>query len=350
MRFLFYVPATDKAQGGISVIFDIIDVLNAHGIDAAALYDRPDFEYDKHSIRVPRVWSPKVRIPREKNSIKSMLKRAENYMTGRSRRPVTNAKRCAEWVKSSGDIIVVPEYVADWLPTKLPRNVPLVVLNQNPFSLFSASRRSEFDKNRFVDSISLSESCSESDRIVLGRDSKRVSIHISEKIYAYQDEKKFQVAYMPRKRREDSRFLVNALKDSDLLQDVPFVPIDGVSGTEAAQMIRESLFFLSFSKKEGFGLPAAEAMATGALVIGYSGVGGDEFFDGETGFLVPEDNLINFFHQACSIIYAYGENREHFDEKRKAASQSILRKYSRENFENDVLRVFSEIGKSSSKS
>ena len=328
--------------------FEIIDVLNAQGIDAVALYDRPDFEYDKHSIRVPRVWSPIVRIPKETKSLKSVLKRTKDYMTGRSRRPAANAKRCAEWVKRRGDIIIVPENVSDWLPNKVPKNVPLVILNQNPFSFFRASSRSGFVKRRFVESISVSGVCSESDRIVLGRASKRIPIFISEQTYGYQEEKKFQVAYMPRKRGSDSNFLVKALKESNLLQAVPFVPIDGLSSAEAARVIQESLFFLSFSEREGFGLPAAEAMATGALVIGYTGVGGDEFFDSETGFLVPEDNLISFYHEALSVICAYNGDKEYFDKKRKAASQIILRNYSRENFELEVSRVFSEIGKSNS--
>ena len=346
MRFLFYVPDSREARGGISVIFDIIDVLNTQGIDAVALYDRPDFEYDRHSIRAPRVWSPRVQPPKEKNNIKSALKRTKEYLVGGNRRPAANAQRCSEWLEKNGDIIIVPEYVSDWLPNRISGNTPLVILNQNPFAFFRASRRLGFEKSRFVDSISVSEACSESEKIILGDYFKRVSIFIPEEIYGYQEDKKFQVAYMPRKRGEDSSFLVGALKTSGLLRQVQFIPIDGVSGVEAARTIKDSLFFLSFSEREGFGLPAAEAMATGALVIGYSGVGGDEFFDDETGFLVPEDNLIKFYHEAISVICSYGRNKDSYDEKRKAASRKILQKYNRKSFELEVTRAFSEIARS----
>ncbi len=343
MRFLFYVPVSSEARGGISVIFDMIEVLNAQGIDAVALYDRPDFEYDRHTIRAPRVWSPKVQDTTDKKDVKSILKAGEMYLTGRNRRPVTNAKTCPEWMVRNGDLLVVPEYVSDWLPNRLPANIPLVLLNQNPFAFFRASQRVGFNKSRFSDSISVSEACAKSTRIVLGRETERISVQVSEELFSYQDNKKLQFAYMPRKRGNESLFLVNSLKESDIFTGFSFTPIDGVSGVEAAKIIRESLFFLSFSEKEGFGLPAAEAIATGAIVIGYSGVGGDEFFDDDTGFLVPEDNLMAFYDKVISVVCSYDRNKEIFDEKRRSASRKILETYSKRNFKIGVIEVFSRL-------
>ena len=45
----------------------------------------------------------------------------------------------------------------------------------------------------------------------------------------------------------------------------------------------ESLVFLSFGHPEGFGLPVAEAIASGCAVIGYSGLGGRELFFYDSG-------------------------------------------------------------------
>lgn len=127
------------------------------------------------------------------------------------------------------------------------------------------------------------------------------------------------------------------------MKDISFVPIDGLSNTDAAKKIGESLFFLSFSEREGFGLPAAEAMATGSIVIGYSGVGGDEYFNEDNGYKVPEDNLMRFYEDAIRIVGGYQENRKSFDTMRRKVSQNILEKYSEDEFKRGVLQSFSAI-------
>ncbi|MEM6638192.1 MAG: glycosyltransferase [Pseudomonadota bacterium] len=348
MRFLFWIPNSPVARGGISVVIDVISVLNTHGIAAFALHDRPDFEYDRHAIRAPRLWSPVTRPPRETFTVRSTLRRLRDDLLGQNQAPPGNADNCPEWKFEPGDIVVVPEYVSDWMPAGLPRHVPLVLFNQGPFLLFRAFGSSGFDADRFADCVSTSEACAAADRMVLGKKSKRIPLFLSEDVYSYQETKSFQVAYMPRKRGQDARILVEALEAHADLAGVPFVAIDGVSTSEAARILRESLFFLSFSEREGFGLPAAEAMATGALVIGYSGIGGDEFFDATTGFKVPEDNLMKFYDEAVSVISGYRENKPELDEKRRHASKAILGKYNRERFETEVVRVFSEIANNTS--
>ena len=50
------------------------------------------------------------------------------------------------------------------------------------------------------------------------------------------------------------------------------------SEAAVADILRESQVFLSFGHPEGFGLPPAEALACGCLVIGYHGGGGREYF------------------------------------------------------------------------
>ncbi|GCE64741.1 glycosyltransferase family 1 protein [cyanobiont of Ornithocercus magnificus] len=56
------------------------------------------------------------------------------------------------------------------------------------------------------------------------------------------------------------------------------VPLEGVSHYEVANQLSNARLFLSFSHPEGFGLPIAEAMASGCWVVGYSGLGGHELF------------------------------------------------------------------------
>ncbi|MBO9436754.1 glycosyltransferase [Ruegeria sp. R13_0] len=347
MRFLFYIPDSPVARGGISVVFDIIEVLNANGIEALALYGRPDFEYKCHVVTAPRVWSTFVHAPNTNAGLKHVARVFRDYALRHNPKPLSNTVPCPEWLVEADDVVIVPEYVADWLPDSLPRHLRLILFNQNPFTLIRAYARPGFKGDRFSKSLSSSEACSAGSRMVFGAEPEKVPLYISNDLYAYQKHKSFQIAYMPRKRGRDSAALIKTLKAVPSLQNIPFVPIDGVSTDEAARLLRESLFFLSLPEREGFGLPAAEAMATGALVIGYTGIGGDEFFNDTSGFPVPEDNLMMLYETVIAVIARYRENPKPLDEFRLQASETILRNYSRREFEQEVIKIFSEFQKSS---
>ncbi len=343
MRFLFFIPDTPVARGGISVTLDVIDVLNANGTPALAIYDRPDFEYDIHTTRAPRVWSTTMRRSRDTTGLKNKARYLRDIAFGRNKRPPKNAEPCDEWVRQDGDVLVVPEWVSEWMPDKLPKDLPLILFNQNPFSTLYAFVKPGFDKDKYVTSLTISEACSAASRMVLGKDPVTFPLYISDDLYAYQPEKKFQIAYMPRKRGGEATALVKTLRADLRLKDVPFVPIDGLTTRDAAHLIRESLFFLSFSDREGFGLPPAEAMATGSVVIGYAGVGGDEFFDETTGFPIPENNVTQFFEETVRIVSSYRDQPEGLDDLRHTASQIITQRYNRANFDAGVLDAFSKI-------
>lgn len=343
MRFLFYIPDSPVAQGGLSVLLDVIDVLNSNGFTALALHGRPDFEYNLHVVKAPRVWSSLVHYPKTTQGLRQFARTVRNFSLTRSSKPKSNASPCPEWVIEEGDVVIIPEYAADWLPAKLPSDVPLILFNQGPFVLIDASLRPGFQRDRFTKSLSSSEASSAGSRMILGTEPEKIPLFISDDLYAYQKHKSLQIAYMPRKRKRDSAALIKALKAVPSLRNIPFIPIDGVSTDEAARLLRESLFFLSLPEREGFGLPAAEAMATGALVIGYTGIGGDEFFTDMNGFPVPEDNLMKLYETVIAVTARYQENPAPLDELRLQASEFILSNYPRLQFEKEVVRIFSEI-------
>ncbi|SEW44356.1 Glycosyl transferases group 1 [Cognatiyoonia koreensis] len=343
MRFLFFIPDTPIARGGISVTLDVIEVLNTNGIPALAIYDRPDFEYNIHTKRAPRVWSQSMRQPRDLSGLKNKARLIRDIALGRNKRPRKNAEPCAAWERQKDDVLVVPEWVSEWMPHNLPSDLPLVLFNQNPFSLLYAFAKPGFEKDRYLTSLSVSDACSAGSRMVLGKEPVTFPLYISDELYSFQPQKKFQIAYMPRKRGGEATALVKTLQAAPELEGISFVPIGGVTTKEAARLIRESLFFLSFSDREGFGLPPAEAMATGSVVIGYAGVGGDEFFDASTGILVPENNVTLFYEEAVRVIAGYRSNPEGLDGLRRKASEIIAKRYNRANFEAGVLDAFSQI-------
>lgn len=92
--------------------------------------------------------------------------------------------------------------------------------------------------------------------------------------------KKFKhVAFMPRKNSFDARIVSSLLSAQPWWQGWKFVPIANMSQAEVSLVLQQSLVFLSFGHPEGFGLPAAEALACGCYLIGYNGLGGRELFE-----------------------------------------------------------------------
>ena len=341
MRFLSYIPAVTKPIGGIAVTLELIDVLNRNGFNALAIYERPDLSHNAHTLEAPRVWSARVAKPKPaKRGRRLML--AIDKVLGLGAKAPGNAAHCAEWQPEPGDVLIVPEFVAHWLPDRMPAGMPKYLVNQNAFSLLRISILPGFDVSAFAGSIATSDICDASSRMILGTEPTRLPLFLSKELYEFEPNKKFQIAYMPRKRQRDAKILVKALKAHPALADMTFVPIQGLSSAEAARLTRESLFFLSFSWLEGFGLPPAEAIATGCITMGYTGVGGDEFFTEETGFPVPEENLPAFYDTVVSVVERYRETPDALEAFRRQASEKLLAKYPRDAFEREVLRIFGE--------
>ena len=90
--------------------------------------------------------------------------------------------------------------------------------------------------------------------------------------------KKKQVCYMSRKNSRDALVVVEMLRRCKWFESWSVVSIKKQPQSVVAEIMRESLIFLSFGHPEGFGLPVAEAMASSCYVIGYSGLGGRELF------------------------------------------------------------------------
>ena len=83
------------------------------------------------------------------------------------------------------------------------------------------------------------------------------------------------------------------------------MPIDGVPEARAAEIIRESAILMSFGAPEGFGLPPAEAMAAGCVVVGYHGNGGREFFTSRHGFPIEVGDILGYAQTMERVLEEY---------------------------------------------
>ena len=101
--------------------------------------------------------------------------------------------------------------------------------------------------------------------------------------------------------------------------------------------------FLSFGHPEGFGLPAAEAMSCGCLVVGYDGLGGREFFRPAFSYAVEPGDVVKVARIVEGVIAEYDADPEGVLAKGRAAAAFISATYSPELEETDLMQAWAEV-------
>ena len=189
------------------------------------------------------------------------------------------------------DVVVLPETFLSVLPRYAP-GIPKLIFNQNGSYSFGLNASSQLPPATVLQLYRHPEvkavlCVSEHDRRLLagGLAGDPASVFRlfnaieTELFQPAQASKQRQIAYMPRKQSGQDVAIVQAL-----LQAQPWFaswrlqPIQGLAQPQVAEILRQSVAFLAFSQREGFGLPLAEAVACGCYLIGHTGLGGAEVF------------------------------------------------------------------------
>lgn len=87
---------------------------------------------------------------------------------------------------------------------------------------------------------------------------------------------------------------------------------------------------MSYGAPEGFGLPVAEAMAAGTIVVGYHGNGGMEFFTKERGFPIEVGQIRTYVQTMERVLEEYSRDATRLNEMVKNAALYIRQNYSPE--------------------
>ncbi len=240
----------------------------------------------------------------------------------------------------SQDILVVPETAAASLLRELP--IPRkVIFNQNAYYTFSSSEEIRLTAEAIL-------CVSEDNRRYLEyafpeQKIKRLHLSIDPKVFFPSEHKIRQIAFMPRKNSQHSDQVLGLLKLRGALKNYRIAAIDASPEQEVARILRESNIFLSFGFPEGFPLPPAEAMCSGALVIGYHGGGGTEYFRPEFSYPIPINDIVGFARTIESVIQMWEENPEVLRGKARAAAAFMAEEYPPERERNDVITTWREI-------
>ena len=243
------------------------------------------------------------------------------------------------------DLLVVPEEWIAFIPG-LPDDVPKVVFHQNAYTTFSWGAdptviRNVLQRPDVKRVVVVSDDNAAYLRYAFPDvDVRRIRYTIDQSIFSTSADvqKRRQIAYMPRRRAQESNDVLSLLRSRHVLDGWSIVAIDKMTEAQVADHLRCSAIFLSFSEREGLPLPPAEAMACGCVVIGFHGFGGRDFAD--NAIWVPEGDVVEFARTVESVLKTWQEDADRFRLLTERASAHIRDTYNAENTERDVLAAF----------
>jgi Glycosyl transferases group 1 len=304
---------SDIPTGGAKMLYRHVDVLNKHGFTASVVHAKPEFRFG---------WF-------ENNT-------TIRYLTHR-------------FINTS-DILVFPEMFGPYI-AEIGRGTKKVVYNQNCYCTFQGySFDAEDRQTGYLDEELLAT-------IVVSEDSRSYMEHVFGSLrilrirhsinpdifFNATSTKKKQICFMPRKKQSDALQVINILKFRNVLNGFELVPIHNKREQEVAAILRDSLIYLSTGTAEGFGLPPAEAMACGCIVIGYHGGGGKEYFQPWFSYPIAEGDVLAFAKTVERVIEIHHTHPETLTEMGRAASEYIRTEYSPTVEEQDIVNAWRTI-------
>lgn len=317
MTIFFLASDNPQPSGGLKFIYRYCELTNEIGYDAAIMHGTSGFQVDKFSHNAPVVFNYSWKKLSRRQVVSQTLRRASERLLAQNK----------ETKVKPDDIVVIPENRLFRAHKIFPGN-PKIILNQNPF----LAARQGVPKNTkdIIGSLSTSQICQEvSHRLFPDKLAFHLPLWIEREIFTPTQNKKRQIAYMPRRNAEDASMILNLLAASGVTAGIKIVPISNMNLEEVAHTLRESFMFLSFADHEGFGLPAAEAIASGCLTIGYTGIGGDEFFSQFGGWPIAQQDILTFTDTVADTLKSYKRDPRTLDSNRMNNAVAILNHYNR---------------------
>lgn len=310
----YLTPHLNAASGGVRNMYRHVDLLNAAGFPAAVLHAKAGFRCDWFDNQTRIAYPDQVTFGPE-------------------------------------DVLVVAECYGPFLDL-LPPELRTVVFNQGAYHTFDLIPYDQTPPGApysTMPNLAALMVVSQDNLNLLGYAYPQVPIHLTRVVV---DGSVFhpgpavpgrRIAYLTHRRPEEREQLRHLLRARGALSGWELVAIEGRPEREVAQLLRESAIFLSFSERDGFGLPPAEAMASGSYVVGYTGMGGREFFDPSYCTPVPDSDLLAFAQAVTDAIGRYEDDPQAFAKLGRSASERILGHYHPDGLTEDLRRAYQEL-------
>lgn len=287
-RVIFMAPEVPTVAGGVRTLSRYVSLLVAAGVDAYLWCPTPGYRYTWFDDVVPMASGLELDL-------------------------------------DAADLLVVPE------PGVLPGRDPApgarkAILNQNHFYTLAAwSDPSEYPGWNPAPSIwaTSTESVEVLARMYPAMPPSLIPTAIDTDLFKPNGERTRSIAFMPRKRPQEATLLKRLLSVVDGAHNVELYELGGLSETEVAKVLSRASVFVALGLFEGFGMPVAEALSAGCLVVGYPAGGGTELFAAPGAFAVPDQRPLLLADEAVRAL-----DLPDADDLRRAARQWVVDRYS----------------------
>jgi glycosyltransferase involved in cell wall biosynthesis len=225
------------------------------------------------------------------------------------------------------DLLVVPELYL--LPGVDPApGVRKVIFNQNHFLTFWSWR--DTDGYPGWDPAPEVWAVSRESTDVLGRLHPELPVHlvpnpIDTDLFRPGPSRARQIAWMPRRRPLEAAVLERLLRNDKRTDGVDLAVLAELSESQVVEALGRTSVFVALGISEGFGLPVAEALAAGCLVVGYPAGGGEELFEAPGTFRIDDARPHLLADRALELVDVPAD-----DPVREAARDWITQRYSAE--------------------
>ena len=244
------------------------------------------------------------------------------------------------------DIVVFPEVLNGGLGelSRMPARCAKVLLCQNQYYMFSKSiSKHSLAELNFAKHITVGEAArGYLERVFAPNRFDVVPVFVDPRLF-YPREKQARIAVIPRKLPNEYRIIrsVFTLK-YPALRSVPWDVIERKSESEVADSLGRATVFLSLCHLECAPLTPLEAMASGCVVVGFHGYGGQDYANARNGIWLRPD----FLEETADALAAALIGIEQGDPKlsaMRAAGVETARSYSEARTENSLRDVFSQL-------
>ncbi|HSH89864.1 MAG TPA: glycosyltransferase [Ramlibacter sp.] len=204
------------------------------------------------------------------------------------------------------DVLVFPENNPQLFQAFATWRNPKVVFCQNPFlacqGLAGAASYADFGVSHIMcPSHTVMHFCR---RRFPGMKLGYTPFYVDHSRFVYTEEKTLQIATIPRKRPMEFSAINDLFRANyPQFRHLKWLYLHQAKEAKIAEVMAQSAVFLSLARLEAHPMTTLEAMASGCVVAGFSGVaGGTDSATARNGFWAPEDDVVACVDQLARAV------------------------------------------------